>query len=110
MVRQKWLIGIAVVVFVVILETIPQTTRIVARRGKTLVFLEPNEVWAFEALDRLTRVHTPHGTFDVDLTLSVIESSMGRTLMRVHRNWLVNAACIKDARPRRTRHEDLRGR
>jgi DNA-binding LytR/AlgR family response regulator len=71
-------------------------TRIVARRGKTLVFLEPREVWAFEALDRLTRVHTPHGTFDVDLTLSVIESSIGRALMRVHRNWLVNAACIKE--------------
>jgi two-component system, LytTR family, response regulator LytT len=71
-------------------------TRIVARRGKTLVFLEPREVWAFEALDRLTQVHTPHGTFDVDLTLSVIESSIGRTLMRVHRNWLVNAACIKE--------------
>jgi two-component system response regulator LytT len=71
-------------------------TRIVARRGKTLVFLEPSEVWAFEALDRLTQVHTPHGTFDVDLTLSVIESSIGRTLMRVHRNWLVNAACIKE--------------
>jgi two-component system, LytTR family, response regulator LytT len=72
------------------------STRIVARRGKTLVFLEPSEVWAFEAADRLTQVHTPHGTFDVDLTLSVIESSMGRTLMRVHRNWLVNAACIKE--------------
>ena len=70
--------------------------RIVARRGKTLVFLDPSEVWAFEAADRLTQVHTPHGTFDVDLTLSVIESSIGRSLMRVHRNWLVNASCIKE--------------
>lgn len=27
------------------------------------MFLEPAEVWAFEAADRLTSVHTPHGTF-----------------------------------------------
>ncbi|MDB4996189.1 MAG: Two-component system response regulator [Myxococcaceae bacterium] len=70
--------------------------RIVARRGKTLVFLEPEEVWAFEASERLTSVHTPHGVFDVDLSLSVIELSFGRALMRVHRNWLVNAAYIKE--------------
>ncbi|UQA58089.1 LytR/AlgR family response regulator transcription factor [Polyangium aurulentum] len=70
--------------------------RIVARRGKNLVFLEPNEVWAFEAADRLTSVHTPHGTFDLDLSLSSIEASFGRALTRVHRNWLVNAAYIKE--------------
>lgn len=71
-------------------------SRIVARRAKTLVFLEPEEVWAFEARDRLTSVHTPHGCFDVDLSLSVIELSFGRTLTRVHRNWLVNATYIKE--------------
>jgi DNA-binding LytR/AlgR family response regulator len=70
--------------------------RIVARRGKTLVFLDPTDVWAFEAIDRLTRVHTPHGIFDVDLTLAVIESSFGRALVRVHRSWLVNPAYIKE--------------
>jgi DNA-binding LytR/AlgR family response regulator len=70
--------------------------RIVARRGKNLVFLEPAEVWAFEAADRLTSVHTPHGTFDLDLSLSAIESSFGRALTRVHRNWLVNAAYIRE--------------
>ncbi|MDC3960958.1 LytR/AlgR family response regulator transcription factor [Polyangium jinanense] len=70
--------------------------RIVARRGKSLVFLEPNEAWAFEAADRLTSVHTPHGTFDLDLSLSSIEASFGRALTRVHRNWLVNAAYIKE--------------
>ncbi|MDB5213842.1 MAG: Two-component system response regulator [Myxococcaceae bacterium] len=72
------------------------STRIVARRGKTLVFLERSEVWAFEAADRLTQLHSEHGTFDVDLTLSVIEASFGRGLMRVHRNWLVNAAHIRE--------------
>lgn len=70
--------------------------RIVARRGKTLVFLEADEVWAFEARERLTSVHTLHGVFDVDLSLSVIELSFGRSLMRVHRNWLVNSAYIKE--------------
>jgi len=70
--------------------------RIVARRGKSLVFLSPSEVWAFEAADRMTSVHTPHGTFDLDLSLSAIEASFGRALTRVHRNWLVNAAHVKE--------------
>jgi two-component system, LytTR family, response regulator LytT len=70
--------------------------RIVARRGKSLVFLEPDEVWAFEAAFRLTSVHTPHGSFDLDLSLSAIEASFGRALTRVHRNWLVNAAYIRE--------------
>jgi two-component system, LytTR family, response regulator LytT len=77
-------------------EPRPETPlRIVARRGRGLVFLEPSEVWAFEAKDRLTSVHTAHGTFDVDLSLSAIEASLGRSFARVHRNWLVNAAHIK---------------
>lgn len=73
----------------------PQPLRIVARRGRGLVFLEPAEVWAFEAADRLTSVHTAHGTFDVDLSLSAIEASLGRSFARVHRNWLVNSQHIK---------------
>lgn len=76
-------------------DTPPAPLRIVARRGRGLVFLEPSEVWAFEAADRLTSVHTAHGTFDVDLSLSAIEASLGRSFARVHRNWLVNAAHIK---------------
>ncbi len=70
--------------------------RVVARRGRSLVFLEASEVWAFEAADRLTVVHTPHGTFDVDLSLASIEASFGAKLTRVHRNWLVSAAHIKE--------------
>ena len=70
--------------------------RIVARRKKSLVFLDPSEVWAFEAAQRLTFVHTPHGTFDLDLSLSAIESSFGRRLTRVHRNWLVNPAFVRE--------------
>jgi two-component system, LytTR family, response regulator LytT len=71
-------------------------TRIVARRKKNLVFLEPQEIWAFEAADRLTFVHTAHGRFDLDLSLAAIEISLGRALTRVHRNWLVNMAFVKE--------------
>jgi DNA-binding LytR/AlgR family response regulator len=70
--------------------------RIVARRKRNLVFLEPQEIWAFEAADRLTFVHTRHGTFDIDLSLAAVEASFGRAFMRVHRNWLVNAAHLKE--------------
>jgi two-component system response regulator LytT len=70
--------------------------RIVARRKRSLVFLEPQEIWAFEAADRLTFVHTMHGTFDIDLSLAAVEGSFGRAFVRVHRNWLVNAAHIKE--------------
>jgi two-component system response regulator LytT len=74
----------------------PSSARIVARRRKSLVFLEPAEIWAFEAADRLTFVHTAHGKFDLDLSLAAIEASFGRALVRVHRNWLVNGAHIKE--------------
>ena len=70
--------------------------RVVARRKKSLVFLDPKTIWAFEASDRLTFVHAPEGKFDVDLSLAAIEASFGRTLFRVHRNWLVNLNCVKE--------------
>jgi DNA-binding LytR/AlgR family response regulator len=70
--------------------------RIVARRKRSLVFLEPPEIWAFEAADRLTFVHTLHGTFDIDLSLAAVEASFGRAFVRVHRNWLVNSTHIKE--------------
>jgi DNA-binding LytR/AlgR family response regulator len=44
--------------------------------------------------ERLTCVHAARGRFDLDLTLSSIASSFGRTLVRVHRNWLVNATRV----------------
>jgi DNA-binding LytR/AlgR family response regulator len=70
--------------------------RIVARKKRSLVFLELHEIWAFETEDRLTSVHTAHGTFDLDLSLTAIEASFGRTFVRVHRQWLVNASHIKE--------------
>lgn len=70
--------------------------RIVARRGRNLVFLNLDEVWAFEAADRLTFVHTARGKFDLDLSLAAIEAGVGHSLARVHRSWLVNAAHIQE--------------
>jgi DNA-binding LytR/AlgR family response regulator len=72
----------------------PVPQRIVARRQRALVFLDLGEVWACEASDRLTCVHSARGRFDLDLTLSSIASSFGRSLVRVHRNWLVNPARV----------------
>jgi two-component system response regulator LytT len=60
------------------------------------VFLDPDQIWAFEAADRLTFVHTPEGKFDIDLSLAAIEASLGRALFRVHRNWLVNLNYVKE--------------
>lgn len=70
--------------------------RVVARRKKSLVFLDPQTIWAFEAADRLTYVHAPEGRFDIDLSLAAIEASFGRALFRVHWNWLVNLTCVKE--------------
>jgi len=70
--------------------------RVVARRKKSLVFLDPEKIWAFEAADRLTFVHSAEGRFDIDLSLAAIEASFGRALFRVHRNWLVNLAYVKE--------------
>jgi DNA-binding LytR/AlgR family response regulator len=72
----------------------PRVERIVARRRRALVFLDLEEVWGCEASDRLTCVHSARGTFDLDLTLSAIAASFGRTLVRVHRNWLINPARV----------------
>jgi len=70
--------------------------RIVARRKKSLVFLRPEEVWAFEAADRLASVHATFGKFEIDLSLSAIEASVGKTFLRVHRNWLVNIEHVRE--------------
>lgn len=70
--------------------------RIVGRRKRALVFVRLDEVWAFEAAERLAYVHAPQGRLDIDLSLSAIEASFGRTLLRVHRNWLVNAIHVRE--------------
>jgi two-component system, LytTR family, response regulator LytT len=69
--------------------------RVVARSRRGLVFLRRNEVWAFEASDRLTYVHSAAGRFDVDLSLSAIEVVSHEGCLRVHRNWLINVEHVK---------------
>jgi two-component system, LytTR family, response regulator LytT len=71
-------------------------TRIVARRKRSLVFLALDEVWAIEAADRLTFVHTPLGRFELDLSLNSIEATSSISLTRVHRNWLVNLTHVRE--------------
>jgi DNA-binding LytR/AlgR family response regulator len=70
--------------------------RLVARRKRALVFLRWDEVWAFEAAERLAYVHTSRGRFEVDLSLASVESLMGRTLLRTHRNWLVHVDHVRE--------------
>jgi DNA-binding LytR/AlgR family response regulator len=69
--------------------------RIVARSKKGLVLFARNEVWAFEAADRLMYVHTARGRFDIDLSLAALEVSLGNDFLRVHRQWLVHTAHIR---------------
>lgn len=83
--------------------------RVVARRRTGLVFLALEEVWAFEASDRLTFVHTALGRFDIDLSLAAVEASFGRTLLRVHRRWLVHPAHVRTLDRRDGEHELLVG-
>jgi two-component system response regulator LytT len=71
-------------------------SRLVARRKRALVFLRLDEVWAFESAERLAYVHTTRGRFEVDLSLATIETSIGQTLLRVHRSWLVNVNHVKE--------------
>jgi DNA-binding LytR/AlgR family response regulator len=69
--------------------------RLAARGGKRIVFLSASEVWAFEAKQRLCFVHSRYGRFDVDLSLTELQSStFARSLLRPHRNWLVHASKI----------------
>jgi DNA-binding LytR/AlgR family response regulator len=74
----------------------PAALRVVARRKNSLVFLDPADIWAFEASERLSFVHSPRGRFDIDLSLAAIEMSLGRALTRVHHNWLVNLAFARE--------------
>ena len=74
-------------------STVP--TRIAARHGRAVVFIERDEAFAFEAEGRLCFVHTAQGRLDVDLSLTSLEAVLGPTYLRVHRNWLVSAADVR---------------
>jgi LytTr DNA-binding domain len=71
------------------------SVRVVARAKHSLVILDLDEVWAFEAKDRLCFVHAVSGKFDIDISLLEVASSSGATFIRVHRNWLANITKIR---------------
>jgi two-component system response regulator LytT len=75
-------------------RTATAPVRVVGRRKRALVFLRLDEVWAFEAAERLAYVHAARGRFDVDLSLAALEASFAAAVVRVHRNWLVNIAHV----------------
>ena len=68
---------------------------VVARSKKGLVLFARDEVWAFEAAERLMFVHTARGRFDIDLSLAAIEASLGSEFLRVHRQWLVHTTHVR---------------
>ena len=72
------------------------STRVVARARRNLVILPLDEVWAFEAKDRLCFVHSLRGRFDIDTSLAELESRLGTTFARVHRKWLANLANVRE--------------
>ena len=69
--------------------------RVVARSKKGLVLFARDEVWAFEAAERLMFVHAARGRFDIDLSLAAIEASLGSEFLRVHRQWLVHTTHVR---------------
>lgn len=69
--------------------------RVVARSKKGLVLFARDEVWAFEAAERLIFVHTARGRYDIDLSLAAIEASLGAAFLRVHRQWLVHTSHVR---------------
>jgi DNA-binding LytR/AlgR family response regulator len=74
----------------------PEKVRIVARDGRRLLFIPLAEVLAFESESRLSFVHTEQGRFDLDLSLTAMESALvGQPILRVHRSWLVNLAAVR---------------
>jgi len=73
----------------------PGVQRVAARSRKGLVLLDLDEVLAFEASKRLIFVHSTQGRFDVDLSLSTLEASLGAGFLRVHRQWLVHVRHVR---------------
>jgi hypothetical protein len=63
-----------------------------------LLFLDPAEIWAFEAASRKTYVHCALGRFEIDQSLAELERMLGRGLLRVHRNWLVDRSHVRELR------------
>jgi DNA-binding LytR/AlgR family response regulator len=81
-------------------ETPLKPERIVARSsGRSLVFLDARDVWAFEASESLAFVHAPRGRFEIEVSLADLELALGRAFLRVHRQWLVALSKVRELQP-----------
>jgi DNA-binding LytR/AlgR family response regulator len=69
--------------------------RLAAHRGESLYFLEPTEIWAFQATGAGTVVHAVGGKYDIDSELNEVQRSFCRPLLRVHASWLVKAVLVR---------------
>lgn len=68
---------------------VPRVRRVVGRSRTGLVFLDPEEVWAFGSEARVVAMHAATGSFDIDWSLTSVSLALGERFMRVHRKWLV---------------------
>jgi DNA-binding LytR/AlgR family response regulator len=69
--------------------------RLLARTANSLVFLPLDGVYAFEAAERITHVLHADGRFLVDLSLAALEHDLTDRVLRIHRNWLVAIAHVR---------------
>lgn len=69
--------------------------RVVARDGKSLVFVPVDAVAAFEAAEGLSYVYVGSERYEVDLSLAALAFSLGPDFVRVHRNWLVPLGAVR---------------
>lgn len=76
-------------------ETSGLDPRIVARQGRSIVFLRRDEAYAFEAEGRMCYVHSTRGKLDIDLSLTSLEAVLGPGYLRVHRAWLVSLSHVR---------------
>ena len=77
-------------------EPPPQPDRISARRGSTVLLLDPAEIDWFEAEDTLVFARTTRGRVLVERTLSELERQLEGQFFRAHRSYLVNLARIAE--------------
>ena len=74
--------------------------RLTVYRGNRLRIVPLDEVRWIEADDRLVFVHLRDGRYPTDFTLDELEARLdAATFLRIHRSYLVNAACARELVP-----------
>ncbi len=64
--------------------------RIQVKKGDKIKLLPPEEIFFFTAEDKYTRINTYDNSFLIDKSLSLLESELDNTFVRVHRMAIVN--------------------